>query len=46
VNRGDVTITVVRLYTDALGEPGSGAETYLGMLRTSARLITEALTAA
>jgi zinc/manganese transport system substrate-binding protein len=46
VGRGDVAITVVRLYTDALGEPGTGAETYLGMLRTSARLITEALTAA
>jgi zinc/manganese transport system substrate-binding protein len=45
VRRGDVTIDVVRLYTDALGEPGSGAETYVGMLRTSARLITDALTA-
>jgi ABC-type Zn uptake system ZnuABC Zn-binding protein ZnuA len=46
VGRGDVPVTVVRVYTDALGEPGSGAETYLGMLRTTARLITEALTAA
>jgi len=46
VGRGDVAVTVVRLYTDALGEPGSGAETYLGMLRTTARLITEALAAA
>jgi len=46
VGRGDVTVTVVRLYTDALGEPGSGAETYLGMLRTTARMITEALTTA
>ncbi len=46
VGRGDVEVSVVRLYTDALGEPGSGAETYLGMLRTTAQLITEALTAA
>jgi len=45
VRRGDVAITVVRLFTDALGEPGSGADTYVGMLRTSARLITDALTA-
>jgi len=44
VGRGDVDVRVVRLYTDALGEPGSGAETYLGMLRTSAQLITTALT--
>jgi zinc/manganese transport system substrate-binding protein len=44
VRRGDVTITVVRIFTDALGEPGSGADTYVGMLRTTARLVTEALT--
>ena len=43
VGRGDIEVRVVRIYTDALGEPGSGAESYLGMLRTSARLITEAL---
>jgi zinc/manganese transport system substrate-binding protein len=46
VGRGDVDVTVVRIYTDALGQPGSGADTYLGMLRTTARLITEALTGA
>ncbi len=46
VGRGDVDVSVVRIYTDALGQPGSGADTYLGMLRTTARLITEALTAA
>lgn len=39
---GDVE--VVSLYTDALGDPGSGADTYAGLLRTDARLIAEALT--
>jgi ABC-type Zn uptake system ZnuABC Zn-binding protein ZnuA len=46
VGRGDVDVSVVRIYTDALGQPDSGADTYLGMLRTTAHLITEALTAA
>lgn len=46
VGRGDVTLQVVRLYTDALGGPGSGAESYVDMLRTTATLITEALSAA
>ncbi len=46
VGRGDVRLQVVRLYTDALGGPGSGAETYLGMLRTTATLITQALASA
>ncbi len=46
VGRGDVAVRVVRLYTDALGQPGSGAETYLGMLRTTARLLTDALSVA
>jgi len=46
IGRGDVEVRVVRLYTDALGEPGSGAETYLGMLRTTAAAITRALAAA
>ena len=46
VGRGDVTLQVVRLYTDSLGGPGSGAETYLGMLRTTATLITQALASA
>ena len=31
------------LYTDSLGEPGSGADTYLGMMRTDTILIVEAL---
>ena len=38
---GDVT--VVTLYSDSLGEPGSGADTYVGLLRTNATLIVEAL---
>lgn len=36
-------VQVVSLYTDALGEPGSGADTYTGMLRTNADLIADAL---
>jgi zinc/manganese transport system substrate-binding protein len=36
-------IAVVSLYTDSLGEPGSGADSYLGMLRTNARLVAGAL---
>ncbi|MGA0946680.1 MAG: metal ABC transporter solute-binding protein, Zn/Mn family, partial [Candidatus Nanopelagicales bacterium] len=43
VGSGDLDVTVVPLYTGALGEPGSGAETYVGMLRTTATLITDAL---
>lgn len=31
------------LYTDGLGDPGSGADTYLGLLRTDTILIVEAL---
>ena len=38
---GDVD--VVTLYTGSLGPPGSGAETYLGFLRTNADLIVDAL---
>lgn len=38
---GDVE--VVTLYTGSLGEPGSGADTYAGLLRTDARLIADAL---
>ena len=34
---------VVDLYTGSLGEPGSGAETLLEMLRTNARRVAEAL---
>jgi zinc/manganese transport system substrate-binding protein len=44
IGRGDLEVEVVRIYTDALGEEGSGAETYLGLLRTTAELITDALT--
>ena len=38
---GDVD--VVTLYTGSLGPPGSGAETYIGLLRTNADLIVDAL---
>jgi zinc/manganese transport system substrate-binding protein len=38
---GDVE--VVTLYTDALGEGGSGAETYVAMIRRNGELITGAL---
>jgi zinc/manganese transport system substrate-binding protein len=46
VGRSDVRIDVVRIYTDALGAPGTGAETYVGMLRATAELIHAALAAA
>jgi len=36
-------IEVVALYSDSLGEPGSGADTLIGMLLTDARLIADAL---
>lgn len=36
-------VEVVKLYTGSLGEPGSGAETYLDMMRASTRLIVENL---
>jgi zinc/manganese transport system substrate-binding protein len=36
-------IAVVTLFTDSLGPPGSGADTYLGLLSTDARLIVDAL---
>ena len=38
---GDVS--VVSLHTEALGEPGSGADTYVGFLRTNATAIADAL---
>ena len=38
---GDVE--VVTLYTGSLGPPGSGAETYVGFLRTNTALIVDAL---
>ncbi len=46
VGRGGVDIEVVRIYTDSLGEPGSGADTYLTMLIRTSELITQALQAA
>lgn len=36
-------VTVVKLYTGSLGEPGSGAETLIGMLQSNATLIAQAL---
>lgn len=36
-------VAVVPLYSDALGERGSGADTYAGMVRTNAERMTEAL---
>jgi ABC-type Zn uptake system ZnuABC Zn-binding protein ZnuA len=38
----DVNI-VTRLHTDSLGEEGSGAETYIGLMRTNVTAIVEAL---
>ena len=43
VDRSDLEIEVVQLYSDALGEDGSGAETYLDMLRENAQRIADAL---
>ncbi len=40
---GDVQ--VVQLYVGSLGEPGSGADSYIGMMQTNAQLISSALTA-
>jgi zinc/manganese transport system substrate-binding protein len=36
-------VAVVELYTGSVGEPGSGADTYVGMLRVDATRIAEAL---
>ena len=36
-------VTVVELYTESLGAPGSSADTYVGMLRTDAQRIATAL---
>jgi hypothetical protein len=36
-------VSVISLFTDALGAPGSGAETYVDLLRTDARLVAEGL---
>ncbi|MBT8203462.1 MAG: zinc ABC transporter substrate-binding protein [Acidimicrobiia bacterium] len=37
------SVAVVELYTGSLGEPGSGADTLIGMLTTNARRIADAL---
>ena len=37
-------IAVVELFSESLGEEGSGAETYLGMMQLNADLVAEALT--
>jgi zinc/manganese transport system substrate-binding protein len=39
-------VEVVLLYSESLGEPGSGADTYLTMMATNATLIADALTPA
>lgn len=36
-------IVVASLYGDTLGEPGSGADTYIGMMETNTRAIVEGL---
>jgi zinc/manganese transport system substrate-binding protein len=36
-------VAVVALYSESLGEAGSGADTYAGMMRTNAARIAEAL---
>ena len=36
-------IKVVDLYVDSIGEPGSGADSYQGMVRTNAQRISDAL---
>ena len=36
-------VAIVSLYTESLGEPGSGADSYPGMIVTDARLIADAL---
>lgn len=43
VGRGGLEVEVVTLFTGSLGPAGSGAETYAGMLRTDAALISAAL---
>jgi zinc/manganese transport system substrate-binding protein len=37
-------VQVIKLYTGSLGEEGSGAETYIGMMTTSTERIVEGLT--
>jgi zinc/manganese transport system substrate-binding protein len=37
-------VEVVELYSESLGEPGTDGDTYVGMMRSNARRIVEALT--
>ena len=39
----EFAVEVVQLYGESLGGPGSGAETYLSMMRSNASLISDAL---
>ncbi len=41
--RGHEVVIGGELYSDALGEPGSGADTYTGMLRHNAKTLADAL---
>lgn len=45
LGRSDIELEVVRIYTDALGTDGSGADTYPGLLRATVQRIVEALSA-
>jgi zinc/manganese transport system substrate-binding protein len=36
-------VEVFELYSDSLGEPGSGADTYIGMIRSNAETVATAL---
>lgn len=40
----DADVDVVQLFSESLGEPSSGADTYLSMMRANTSLITQALT--
>jgi len=42
-DEADHPVTVVTLHTESLGEPGSPADTLIGMLEENARLIADAL---
>jgi zinc/manganese transport system substrate-binding protein len=43
VGRGDLEVEVVQVATDALGEPGTPTDTYLGLLRETGTTIAESL---
>lgn len=43
LDRSDLEVEVIELFSDSLGEPGSGGGTYLEMLRTNARRIADGL---